>query len=196
MANTQAPFGFRPIRRVDGAAWSSSVTKRQAQNNAAALNRGDCVQQLADGSVAIAAAGLNHLILGVYIGCHYLSSALGYPIWSNYWPGAGAIGMVDVFVIDDPNVVFEAQANAGNLTFADIGVNMDIVVNASTTGFSKMALNDATKNPATATFPFRMVGLGNFGVNIADGYDATSNFNVVEVMPNGWFLEGAGAAGV
>jgi hypothetical protein len=88
--------------------------------------------------------------------------------------------------------VFEAQANAGNLTFADIGINMDIVVNASTTGFSKMALNDGTK-AVTATFPWRMVGLGNFGVNTSDGYDATSNFNIVEVAPNNWFMQaGAG----
>jgi hypothetical protein len=192
MANTQAPFGFRPIRRVDGAAWSSNITTRKMQNNAGALNRGDLVQQLADGTIAVAAAGLNHVNLGVFVGCHYLSNALGYPIWTNYWPGAGAIGLVDAMILDDPNVVFEAQANAGNLTLADVGINMDIVVNASTTGFSKMALNDGTK-AVTATFPWRMVGLGNNGVNIADGYDATANFNIVEVMPNNWFLQpGAG----
>jgi len=192
MPNTQAPFGFRPVRRIDGAAWSGNVTQRKAQNNAAALNRGDLVKALADGTVAIAAPADGHVVLGVYVGCHYLNSALGYPIWSNYWPGSGAIGLVDVFVIDDPNVVFEAQANAGNLALADVGINMDIVVNASTSGFSKMALNDGTK-AVTATFPWRMVGLGNFGVNIADGYDATSNFNIVEVTPNNWINQpGAG----
>jgi hypothetical protein len=192
MPNTQAPFGFRPIRRIDGAAWSSNITTRKMQNNAAALNRGDLVIALADGTVAIAAPAAGHVVLGVFVGCHYLSNALGYPIWTNYWPGAGAIGLVDAMIVDDPNVVFEAQANAGNLTMADIGINMDIVVNASTTGFSKMALNDGTK-AVTATFPFRMVGLGNNGVYISDGYDATSNFNIVEVMPNGWMNQpGAG----
>ncbi len=192
MPNTQAPFGFRPIRRVDGAAWSSNITTRKAQPTAAALNRGDLVKSLADGTVAIAAPADGHVVTGVFVGCHYLNAALGYPIWSNYWPGSGAIGMVDAFVLDDPNVVFEAQANAGNLTLADVGINMDIVVNASTTGFSKMALNDATK-AVTATFPFRMVGLGNAGVNIADGYDATANFNIVEVQANNWLMQsGAG----
>ena len=192
MPNTQAPFGFRPIRRTDGAAWSSALRQSKAQNTAGALNRCDLVKQLADGTVAIAAPADGHVVLGVYVGCHYLNSALGYPIWSNYWPGSGAIGLVDCFIADDDRVVFEAQANAGNLVFADIGICMDIVVNASTTGFSKMALNDGTK-AVTATFPFRMVGLGNGGVNISDGYDSTSNFNIVEVQPNNWLMSsGAG----
>ena len=192
MPNTQAPFGFRPIRRTDGAAWSSALRQSKAQNTDGALNRCDLVKQLADGTVAIAAPADGHVVLGVYVGCHYLNSALGYPIWSNYWPGSGAIGLVDCFIADDDRVVFEAQANAGNLVFADIGICMDIVVNASTTGFSKMALNDGTK-AVTATFPFRMVGLGNGGVNISDGYDSTSNFNIVEVQPNNWLMSsGAG----
>lgn len=193
MANTDAAFGLRPIRRLDGAAWSGNHTTRRMLSSAGALNRGDVVQVLGSGYVQVSAAGVStHVNLGVFVGCHYLSNALGYPIWSNYWPGSGAIGLVDVFVIDDPNVVFEAQANAGNLALADVGINMDIVVNASTSGFSKMALNDGTK-AVTATFPWRMVGLGNFGVNIADGYDATSNFNIVEVTPNNWINQpGAG----
>lgn len=182
MANTNSPFGFRPIRRLDGAAWSGNLTQRKMANNASALNRGDVVAQLATGYVAALAAGATtHVALGVFEGCHYLSNALGYPIWSNYWPGAGAIGEVDAFIIDDPFVVFEVMANAGPITFADIGMNVDIVVTASTTGFSKWS---ASAPAATATFPFRVVGLGNFGVNIQDGYDAASANNIVEVTWN------------
>jgi hypothetical protein len=190
VANTQAPFGFRPIRRQDGAAWTGNFTQLKAQNNAPAMNRGDVVKSLADGTIAIAAPADGHVVRGVYVGCHYLLAALGYNVWTNYWPGSGAIGLVDVFVIDDPLVVFEVQANAGPIVFADIGLNADIVVTASTTGFSKMAL----AAPAiTATFPFKVVGLGNAGVNISDGYDSVSAFNIVEVTWNDMFMKtGAG----
>src|SRR4029077_6067681 len=102
MANTNSPFGFKPIRRLDGAAWSSAHTTKKMQITAGACNRGDVVKQLADGTVAVATvlgAGRN---LGIFFGCHYLAAALGYPIWSNFWPGAGAtVGtLVDAFVID------------------------------------------------------------------------------------------------
>jgi hypothetical protein len=190
MANTQAPFGFRPIRRQDGAAWTGNFTQLKAQNNASAMNRGDVVKSLADGTIAIAAPADGHVVRGVYVGCHYLLAALGYNVWTNYWPGSGAIGLVDVFVIDDPFVVFEAQANAGPITAADVGANADIVVNASTTGFSKMALGAPTTT-ASAAFPFKILGLGNGGISISDGYDATTPFNIVEVSWNEMFMKTA-----
>jgi len=190
MANTQAPFGFRPIRRQDGAAWTSTFTQLKAQNNAGAMNRGDVVKSLADGTVAVAAAADGHVVRGVFDGCHYLLAALGYNIWTNYWPGSGGLGLVDCFVIDDPFVIFEAQANAGPITLADLGANADIVVNASTTGFSKMALGAPTTT-GSAAFPWKIVGLGNFGVNISDGYDAASAYNIVEVGWNEMFMKTA-----
>lgn len=189
MANTNSPFGLRPIRRLDGAAWSGNLTQRKITGATGALNRGDVVAHAATGYVTPLAAGVsNHTALGVFEGCHYLAAALGYPIWSNYWPGAGAVGDVDVFIIDDPNVVFEGMANAGPIAFADIGMNVDVVVAASTTGFSKWSLSAPA---VTATFPFRVVGLGNGGVNIQDGYDAASANNIVEVAWNDQFYKQA-----
>ena len=117
MANIDSAFGFRPIRRLDGAAWTGNHTTRKMLTNATALNRGDVVQALPSGYVqAITGAVADHSGLGVFVGCHYLAASLGYPIWSNYWPGAGAVGEVDAFIIDDPIVVFEVQAAAGPIT--------------------------------------------------------------------------------
>jgi len=193
MTNTNAPFGFRPIRRQDGAAWSSQFSQLKAQSTAGALNRGDLVKSLADGTVAAAAAADGHVVRGIYVGCHYLLTAMGYNIWSNYWPGSGAPAgiSVDVFVVDDPFVVMEGMAAAGPILFADIGSNCDIVVNASTTGFSKWALGAPTTTGSTS-FPFKVIGLGNGGVNISDGYDATSANNIVEITWNEMFMKTAG----
>ena len=190
MANTNAPSGFRPCGRVDGAAWTSKHTTCKMQNNAGPLNRGDGVSQLADGTVAVAAAAAGHVFRGISEGCHYLSTTMGYPVWSNYWPGAGAAGLVDVYVIDDPNVLFEGMASAGPITLADVGLNADVVVVASTTGFSKWSIGV----PGTgAGFPWKIFAVGNMGFNIQDGLDVTAANNTVELAPNDWFLtKGAG----
>jgi hypothetical protein len=184
MANTNAPFGFRPIRRLDGAAWSSAHSTRKMQNNAGACNRGDVVKTLADGTVAVSTIGAANANVGIFVGCHYLTAALGYPIWTNYWPGAGAIGLVDAFVIDDPLVVFEVMAATGPITMADIGANAEFTINASTTGFSKWALTAPAAGAGSDILPFKVIGVGNAGVNISDGYDAASANNIVEVCWN------------
>jgi hypothetical protein len=196
MANTIAPFGFKPVRRREGSAYSGGFITCKMQNNAGPLNRGDMVTQLADGTVAVGSAALitaGITIRGIYIGCHYLSTSLGYPIWSNYWPGAGGAGLIDTMVVDDVDVVYEVQASAGPITLADIGSNADIVITASTTGFSKWALGVPNAAAGGAAFPWKIVGLGNNGVNISDGYDAASANNIVEVVPNAqWLRVGQG----
>lgn len=181
MANTNAPFGFRPIKRLDGAAWSGNLTQKKMQNNAGACNRGDVVKQMLDGTVAVSGATSGSINIGVADGFRFLSSAMGYPIWTNYWPGAGAVGLVDAFIIDDPLVVFEVMAATGPITLADVGANADVVVAASTTGFSKWALGTPSAAAGSDVMPFKVVGVGNGGVPVGDGYDATAANNIVEV---------------
>jgi hypothetical protein len=184
MPNTNAPFGFRPIRRLDGAAWSGNFTQKKMQNTAGACNRGDVVKVLADGTVAVTTAGAVNANVGVCDGFRYTVAALGYPVWTNYWPGAGATGLVDVFVIDDPFVVYEVMAAAGPITLADISANADITIAASTTGFSKWALSAPASGAGSDVLPWKVVGVGNAGVYISDGYDATAANNIVEVAWN------------
>jgi len=190
MANVNAPFGLRPCRRLDGAPYTGGFSQLKVANgDTNALNRGDMVKQLNTGYVTLSAAGItDHSNRGIFIGCHYLSSALSYNVWSNYWPGSGAVGDIDAFMIDDPFVVYEIQGSTSTpITFADIGANGDVVVTASTTGFSKWALNQATL-AVTSTFPFRIVALGNNTRAIENGYDNTTGFNIVEVAWNDNFL--------
>jgi hypothetical protein len=186
MANTNSPFGFKPIRRLDGAAWSSCHTTKRMQITAGACNRGDVVKQLADGTVAVATVLGGAGNLGIFVGCHYMQSSMGWPIWSNYWPGAGAMAgtFVDAFVIDDPLVVYEVMAATGPITQANVGENADFVVTASTTGFSKWALATPAVAAGSDVLPFKVVAVGNNGINIQDGYDVASANNIVEVAWN------------
>src|SRR6476620_4768190 len=182
MANIDAAFGLRPCRRLDGAAWTGGHSTRRMLTNATALNRGDVVQQLASGYVqAVTGAVADHSGLGVFVGCHYLAAGLGYPIWSNYWPGAGATAEVDALIIDDPFVVYEIQAQAAPITIADIGMTANPTVVASTTGFSKWSL---AAPAASATALFRVVQLGDPAPMVSNGYDHTTAFNIVQVAWN------------
>lgn len=191
MANLFAPFGFAPIRRFDGAAWTSNFTTLKMRANAPAVNRGDCVSMdLTDGTVKLSAPGDSSLVRGVFVGCRYHLAAMGFPIWTNYWPGAGATQgtMVQAFVVDDPNVVFEVQASAGPITQADCGKRADVVVAPSTTGISKWSLGAPSTGTAADTLPFTILALSNNEYFLSNGLDATSANNIVEVVPNDWFL--------
>jgi len=184
MANTNAPFGLRPVTYRGAAPSSGGMNWRKMQNTAGACNRGDIVKTLADGTVAVAAATDVAVMVGVVEGFRFLSSVMGYPIWTNYWPGSGALGLVDVCIIDDPNQVYEIMASAGPITLADIGSAANVVVNASTTGFSKWALGAPAAGAGSDVLAFKVVGLGNDGINISDGYDATAANNIVQVAWN------------
>ena len=186
MANTNSPFGFKPCRRLDGAAWSSNHTTKKMQITAGACNRGDVVKQMSDGTVAVSAAAAGAANVGIFMGCHYMQASMGWPIWTNFWPGAGAMAgtMVDAFVVDDPLVVFEVMANAGPITLANVGDNADFVVTASVTGFSKWSLLTPAVGAGSDVLPFKVVALGNNGVFIQDGFDAASANNIVEVAWN------------
>lgn len=193
MANTNAPFGFKRVARADQGPLGGGFSSLKMQPTAGALNRGDLVLALADGTVAVSAAAQGHLNRGVYIGCHYTTASLGYPVWANYWPGSGAAlgsGLVDVFIVDDPMAEFEGMASAGPITQADVGANCDVVVNASTTGFSKWSLGVPSAAAGGLNFPFKVLAVGNRGTFISDGYDVASANNIVRVGWNDMFLKG------
>jgi hypothetical protein len=98
--------------------------------------------------------------VGVFVGCSYVN-AQGQTLFSQYYP-ANALNAV-AFVVDDPNTVFQAQAN-GQLTIADLGANVTLAnaqstsTGSTTTGNSNVALSSTSK---TTTAPFRVIGFPN-----------------------------------
>lgn len=189
MANTNAPNGFVPVRRQDGAAWTGNQTSLAiAYNYGTAIYRGDPVLQLNTGFVARGAAGNTAgTLIGIFMGCRYISSANNNPIYSNYWPGSGNLGTanVEAFVVTDPSVVFEVQALAGPVTFADIGQNADFDLG---TGNTLSGISGATLTGlgTTNTLPFRVIG---FAQGVGPGTDIATAYNKVEVIWNDQFFK-------
>ena len=189
MASTASPYGFKPVNEVGGLPYAGST-------RSFALNPAGYGTNIFNGSlVYVATTGYLQLVtadgsdgttnafpagttltgaVGVFVGCSYVN-AQGQTLFSQYYP-ANALNAV-AFVVDDPNTVFQVQAD-GSLTIAALGANVTLANAQSTstgstiTGNSNVAISATTK---TTTAPFRVIGFPNmvgFSV-VGDAYTDT-----------------------
>lgn len=206
MANVLAPFGFMPVRRVDGASWTGNQSHRMiAAANNTPLFQGDVVVSLNTGYISRATPGTTQ-IAGVFIGCEYYNTSVNRRVFTNYWPGTGSnSGDVDAYIIDDPGCAFLVQswtATTNKMTLASITGNYNFNSNAnngavpagnSLSGISGMVLDADTSPLTTVTLPFRVIDVpGISGSNpltqtvgaFANGYDISTVYNVALVAFN------------
>lgn len=188
MASTAAPYGLRPVKRVDGMPYAGATEEFLIDPAGEATNifYGQVVIIGADGYLAISTATgaditTNNLggsgvgAIGVFVGCEYVN-AQGQVIHSQYYP-SGTTGVVKAKVVTDPNVVFQAQLDgSGAQTVLGTNTFFAAVQSTSTgstqTGNSTSAL-DATVQTAAAAF--RIVG---FASTPGDAYtDVYVKFN-------------------
>ena len=99
-------------------------------------------------------------VVGVFVGCTYTDPNTQQLTFNNMWPTGLVAADAKAYVIDDPDVVYMAQAD-GSVTQADLGQNTDFAAPQSTStgvlinGNSTSAIESTTA--ATATLPFRIV---------------------------------------
>ena len=170
MATTAAPYGLRPIRRFDGMPYAGSTNQFLIDPAGEGTNLfyGQAVIIGADGFIALATGTGSDLTsnsisgtsgvgaIGVFVGCEYVNSS-GQTVQAQYYPsGTANGGPIKAYVIDDPNVLFQAQLdNTGAQTI--IGTNTFFAAAQTTstgntsTGNSTSAL-DATVKTAAAAF--------------------------------------------
>lgn len=197
MANTNAPFGFRWLGLNTGAAAATDATivRYVASNNSEAIGKGDPVEDLATGYIQQwNATTVANRLVGVFNGCKYYNTALGRMVWSPYWPGSGATGDVECYIIPIQMTTtprFVVQVATTPLTIADVGSLHDVTIGTvnTTTGQSGAALTSAGNT--TNTLPFMVVDLwSNYGAPGSAGIDNTSNYNWVIVAPNNYGIAG------
>ena len=195
MANTFAPSGFLQYQGgAGGAPTFAQSVRRIASGNTTAIFTGDPVQPVtstATGYITQATAGGSVQLAGIFVGCKYLSTSLNRVVWSAYWPGSGATGDVEAYVIDDPASRFIVQSSGtgfpvtGTATSQTSGVQGQLCTFAySTTGATSGNANggnNATGRStayvnATATLntsPFIIV---DYAVSFGNGGDQTSQY--------------------
>jgi hypothetical protein len=170
MATTAAPYGLRPVKRADGMPYAGATSQYLIDPAGEATNLfyGQVVIIGADGYIALATGTGSDLTtnsisgtsgvgaIGVFVGCEYVNSS-GQLVQAQYYPsGTANGGTIKAYVVDDPNVLFQAQLD-GSGAQTVIGTNTFFAAAQSTstgstsTGNSTSAL-DATVQTAAAAF--------------------------------------------
>ena len=184
MANKDAAFGLKPARMMGGAPYSGCQSRyRIASNQSGAIFQGDLVKQLTGGTVSRAAASSTVPVVGVFNGVQYTDPTTKEQVFSNHYPGSIVASDIIAFIIDDPNVVFEIQAD-DTFPVADLFGNFDIVDQSTTgdttSGRSNMEL-DVTTGATTTTLPLKAIDISQD----PDNDDvASANTNVMCVIQN------------
>jgi hypothetical protein len=172
MATTAAPYGLKPVKLATGTSYAGATSEYLIDPAGEGTNLfyGQVVHIGADGYIALSTAtgadGTTNALptgttltgsLGVFVGCEYIN-AQGQVIHSQYYP-SGTTGVVKAYVVDDPNVLFQAQMD-GAIDQSDIGANTFFAAAQSTstgstqTGNSTSAVESTT---VTTTAAFRIV---------------------------------------
>jgi hypothetical protein len=122
MATTATPYGLRPVKRTDGMPYAGATSQYLIDPAGEATNLfyGQVVIIGADGYIALSTATgaditTNNLggngvgAIGVFVGCEYVNSS-GQLVQAQYYPsGTANGGTIKAYVVDDPNVLFQAQ---------------------------------------------------------------------------------------
>jgi hypothetical protein len=140
------------------------------------------VAQVTGGGIEVHADGGTVPIVGVFNGCRFTDPTTKKETFSNFYPASTNASDIEAFIIDDPNVIFEIQANAA-FPIADLFGNFDIVYTSSgstVTGISGAELN-VSDGATTATLSLKAIDISQDPENSDVSSDAT---NVQVVIQN------------
>ena len=183
MANKDASFGLKPVKMMGGSPYSGGQSRyRIAANYGTSIFQGDLVMQVTGGGIEIHADGGTVPIVGVFNGCMYTDPTTSEQVFSNYYPASTNASDIIAFVHDDPNTVFEIQAD-DTFPVADLFGNFDIVYTNSgstTTGISGAEL-DVTTGATTTNLPLKAIDISQDPEN---SDVASANTNVLVVIQN------------
>jgi hypothetical protein len=194
MANRDAAFGMKPVRMIGGAPYTGGQSRyRIAANYGTSIFQGDMVAQVTGGTVEVHADGGTVPIVGVFNGCKYTDPTSGEQVFSNYYPASTNASDIIAFIIDDPDVVYEVQAD-DTFPVADLFGNFDIVytsAGSTQTGISGAEL-DVTTGATNTNLPIKAIDISQDPNNSDTG---AANTNVLVVIQNSVFgVKGAGLA--
>ena len=171
MATTATPYGLKAVNHIGGTPYAGSTRLLPiASGYASNIFNGSIVSIVAAGTVEMvtvtgnggggAAASFPAGTIGVFVGCTYTDPNLGTVVFRNNWPTGTVASDAQAYIVDDPDVIFMAQAD-GAVTQADLGQNTNFAAVQSTTtgdttnGNSNSAVSSTTA--VTATIAFRIV---------------------------------------
>jgi len=181
MATSAAPYGLKPVKLTGNRPFVGATNQyRIASADASVLYFGQPVQYTGGYLDACSAGNLGTTstpdeYLGIFVGCSYTDPNTGQPIWRQSYPGSITASDIVGYVVDDPSVVMQVQANSASFdALAAIGACYALTsatTGTAATGNSTIALDTDGTPAAGVTLPFKVVGIAGFPDNTnASGY--------------------------
>ena len=168
MATTATPYGLKPLNHVGGTPYAGAVRHISiASGYALNIFYGSVVEIVATGTIELtedqgtAGDPFPAGIIGVFVGCTYTDPTSKNKTFSQHWPTGTVASDAMAYVVDDPNVLYMAQAD-GAVSQAELGENCHFAAvqrtstGSTTTGNSTSDI-DMSTIATTATFGFRIV---------------------------------------
>ena len=194
-------YGLKPKKHAKGGLirtnnFSGPNGYRIAATAPSAFFEGDLVTFSAGNIVTDMAAASPGAVVGVFYGAEYVDNASGEVKFVRSIPtGTVAKGKYKVYVYDDPDIIFEMEADqaATALTIADVGKNLQIVAGptGSTITHKSGLTADSSTKTTTNTFPLTFLG----SAELDDAYTAAGTTMDIMVKINTHQF-GLGATGV
>ena len=161
MATSATPSGAQP---VDTLSASGSFTGKVrhikiASGYSTDIFYGDFVKLDSSGTVERAAMTTSVVAgtVGIFVGCNYTDPTTKQPTYNQYYPASTAASDIVAYVVDDPDLLFQMQADEA-IAQTGLGNNVSAVNTAGSTsiGRSRNAL-DGGSIATTNTLPLRVV---------------------------------------
>ena len=156
MANLDTPFGFKPIKHLNGCCWNGQVNVYYIPStDNTAVFIGDAVKSAGSADATgkyptVTQATAGAAVRGVVVGFGDNPFVMTHPDTPNraYRPAATAMY---AFVVDDPQVIFEVQEDStGNTITADmVGLSTNFVVGSGSTSTGKSTMELDSSDTAT-----------------------------------------------
>jgi len=168
MAATAAPYGLKPVNLIGGQPYAGSTRQLKiASGYATNIFNGSIVQIGTAGTVELmvslgsAADPFDAGTVGVFVGCSYTDPNTKQKLFAQYWPSGTVASDAVAYVVDDPDCVFQVQAD-GAMAQTTLGSNVPLAevqstsTGSTTTGNSDIAV-DASAYASTSGIALRVV---------------------------------------
>ena len=170
-----APYGFKPVNRIDGMPYAGQTRLIPiASDYNTAIYNGDLVKLVTGGTAELFTGADDGVMVGVCVGVQYVNSLSQFTP-AQYYPGTSVTNAFAI-VVDDPMVAFKTAVTndssvMGTAARAAVGSNMSVVLGAgdAATGDSGQSAEAGTE-ATTAGLPLRVIDVVTETATGADAF--------------------------
>ena len=173
-----APYGLKPVGRVDGMPYAGATRQVQiASGYAANIFNGDIVQINTSGNCIVSAVttSTSVFVAGVFLGCSYTNPSTKQKLFSQYWPTGTVASDAMAIIVDDPMAIFRvAVCSAGttvaSATRAFIGSNVTVLQTAGSTATGNSSVSVLSTSSGTTATVLRVIDVVSETATAADAF--------------------------